>query len=750
MALYKFKSNQTGLTIPVNSSSQEATPYPMTFTVAGVGGNVVKVALQIKNFTHDWPDDVSMILVGPDGTNGLVKTSRGLGSDNPIVGKHILYDPDAEFLASNVTNYTDLLTHTRLKNDDCDVNFAGFPPNVNLPAGPWGADFTVFENYLNMFVNGTWYLFVSDIAPAFDNGSTDEAILYIWDDLVDTLPNVIYGIDAGTPQFQTTYRLISSPRVGLMYQSDAVEVVPGSLYSRMVFASGASTLVYPGDTVYHGIEFPLYTSQAVARSIDFWLDSSDISNDVNSNADLLVSYYLVDETYNTYYISSPLSAGNYVPHDQWDSYYGQAPAIKFLLLPPPAVSPTPTLTETLTPTPTPTLTLTNTYTPSITPTLTLTNTYTPTITLTITPTYTVTYTPPVTETPLQTPPPFGVTQSPTRTQTPTPTNTKTQTPTPTNTKTPTPTPTVTSTLAGSYICVPDGSWDFYYFNDTFLRGVYTETSPGSKIYAHTSNPQPASVYGTEYFYYLIDPDVIITGDPYPGQWKLYATETYDIFGPYLYAYATHYHPTAPGGVVPTVGWLVGSFNATGEDIHPYQGICPTPTYTPTPTKTPTHTPTPTVTSTITTPTVTPTYTLTPTFTPSPTYTLTVTPMVTITMATPTPTRTQTVFEYFEIIHESTLSSAPVHNNWGKYLNIFCSQQTDPYVALGFNPIITLQTDRLIVDEDDKMKIYDKFFSNFLLLSTISGGPSLGDTHFNNIVAVSGNTLLYYNISVIAR
>jgi hypothetical protein len=101
---------------------------------------------------------------------------------------------------------------------------------------------------------------------------------------------------------------------------------------------------------------------------------------------------------------------------------------------PPAISPTPTPTNTPTVTPTPSITPTNTVTPSVTATLTPTSTETPTPTPTST--ETPTPTPTVTDTPTPTP---TVTDTPTPTPTPTVTDTPTQTPTETPTNTPTPT-----------------------------------------------------------------------------------------------------------------------------------------------------------------------------------------------------------------------------------------------------------------------------------------------------------------------
>jgi hypothetical protein len=109
------------------------------------------------------------------------------------------------------------------------------------------------------------------------------------------------------------------------------------------------------------------------------------------------------------------------------------------------ITPTPTVTPTIsvTPTITPTISVTPTITPTISVTPTQTPTQTPTISVTptLTPTETPTQTP--TETPTSTP-----TETPTQTPTETPTQTPTQTPsqTPTTSVTPSITPTLTPTI----------------------------------------------------------------------------------------------------------------------------------------------------------------------------------------------------------------------------------------------------------------------------------------------------------------
>src|SRR5687767_453246 len=61
-------TNPAPITIP---SQGNGNPYPSEITVAGLGGNIVPsgggVNVTLNNFTHDFPSDVGIALVGPTG-----------------------------------------------------------------------------------------------------------------------------------------------------------------------------------------------------------------------------------------------------------------------------------------------------------------------------------------------------------------------------------------------------------------------------------------------------------------------------------------------------------------------------------------------------------------------------------------------------------------------------------------------------------------------------------------------------------
>ena len=73
-------SNTSAITI--NDSDAEpqvgtATPYPSTITVSGETGVVQEVTVTLNRFRHDFPDDVDILLVGPQGQSVILLSDAG-------------------------------------------------------------------------------------------------------------------------------------------------------------------------------------------------------------------------------------------------------------------------------------------------------------------------------------------------------------------------------------------------------------------------------------------------------------------------------------------------------------------------------------------------------------------------------------------------------------------------------------------------------------------------------------------------
>ncbi|MBE7532372.1 MAG: PKD domain-containing protein [Chloroflexi bacterium] len=147
--------NTSTISIP---SSGVATPYPSNIVVSGAGNTVMDADVQLTGLSHTWPDDIDILLVGPQGQNLIVLSDAGGSSD--AVNANIIFDdsaagtvPDSGPLAAGSyrpTNYEGIDT---------------FPS----PA-PVASAATTLSTFNGTDPNGTWSLYVVDDTGG-DSGS---------------------------------------------------------------------------------------------------------------------------------------------------------------------------------------------------------------------------------------------------------------------------------------------------------------------------------------------------------------------------------------------------------------------------------------------------------------------------------------------------------------------------------------------------------------------------------------------------
>lgn len=155
--------------VPVNMfAAGPATPYPSTAQVSGMTGVISKVRIRVRGFTHERPQDVDMLLVGPN--NQACWLMSDVGGTTPVSGLDLFFDDDAA---------------------------TPLPPNTTFAAGPYRpsnpdnseilpppAPQTMSMATLSVFngrdPNGAWSLYlVDDLAGAL-GGITG------WDLFIDT------------------------------------------------------------------------------------------------------------------------------------------------------------------------------------------------------------------------------------------------------------------------------------------------------------------------------------------------------------------------------------------------------------------------------------------------------------------------------------------------------------------------------------------------------------------------------------
>lgn len=137
-----------------------ATPYPSPVVVSGVTAAVHQIKVTLRALNHDYPDDIDILLVGPQGQAAILMSDAGF--DSPIVDATITFDdalgqplPDTGPITSGI--YAP----------------ANFPPvNEAFPApAPANVQTTDLSQFRGTDPNGVWSLYVMD--DAVDNNGSE-------------------------------------------------------------------------------------------------------------------------------------------------------------------------------------------------------------------------------------------------------------------------------------------------------------------------------------------------------------------------------------------------------------------------------------------------------------------------------------------------------------------------------------------------------------------------------------------------
>jgi subtilisin-like proprotein convertase family protein len=125
-----------------------SSPYPSNIVVSGVPGTVSNMTVGLNSFSHTFPVDLDILLVGPGGQNAIIFSDVGGGTD--VSGlSFTLSDSAATSLPSPLVSGTFKPTN--------NIASDTFAPPAPAPSG--GSALSVF-NGTNP--NGTWALWVSD------------------------------------------------------------------------------------------------------------------------------------------------------------------------------------------------------------------------------------------------------------------------------------------------------------------------------------------------------------------------------------------------------------------------------------------------------------------------------------------------------------------------------------------------------------------------------------------------------------
>lgn len=141
--------NTNDLSVAANRTSS---PYPAVIPVAGVTGQVVRVAVTLRDFMHvSRPADVDVLLVGPGGQSVVLMS--GAGTNIPVNGVGLAFDDGAANPLPAASVLTNGIYRPTLLGGS---GVASFP--APAPAAPQANTFLGVFNGVNP--NGNWSLFV--------------------------------------------------------------------------------------------------------------------------------------------------------------------------------------------------------------------------------------------------------------------------------------------------------------------------------------------------------------------------------------------------------------------------------------------------------------------------------------------------------------------------------------------------------------------------------------------------------------
>jgi uncharacterized repeat protein (TIGR01451 family) len=141
----------TNVTSVVINDEVPATPYPSTIQVSGLTAAVFRVRVTLTNLAHTYPDDLDVLLVGPEGQSAVLMSDAG--GEFAAGGVTLTFDEDAPSpLADSAALQSGIFRPTNYELTP-DV----WPPPA--PAGPYGTNLSV---YRDTNPNGVWSLYVLD------------------------------------------------------------------------------------------------------------------------------------------------------------------------------------------------------------------------------------------------------------------------------------------------------------------------------------------------------------------------------------------------------------------------------------------------------------------------------------------------------------------------------------------------------------------------------------------------------------
>lgn len=153
--------------IAINDSGNpptKASPYPSTNFVSGLAGQLVtKATVTMQGFSHTFPSDVSILLVGPQGQSTILMANAGGKDQYSVTNLTLTFNDDA---TNSLPLFTNVVSGTfKPTNGYLDPYFgrSSLPFDFPPPAPPGNSNSpALLSVFKNTDPSGTWNLFVVD------------------------------------------------------------------------------------------------------------------------------------------------------------------------------------------------------------------------------------------------------------------------------------------------------------------------------------------------------------------------------------------------------------------------------------------------------------------------------------------------------------------------------------------------------------------------------------------------------------
>ena len=242
--------NQTPISINPAGGPPGANPYPSIITVSNLPGVIADVSVTLSNLSHTFPDDLDILLVGPQGQRVLLMSDAG--GDNALINPVTLRfsDNTTAVLPDSNRIVPGIYRPTNYDAAAADV----FP--APAPGAPFAGNLAAFDG---TNPNGAWRLFVGDDVPTFGGGAIGNGWhlnlnVAVSPPIITNQPDNQTILPGGTATFRVG--VAGTPPFGYQWRRNGQVIVP--------FGQGGPTLTIPNVQSNHAGFYSVVVSNAAS------------------------------------------------------------------------------------------------------------------------------------------------------------------------------------------------------------------------------------------------------------------------------------------------------------------------------------------------------------------------------------------------------------------------------------------------------------------------------------------------------